>query len=235
MMRDQDFGVIRLRAFGTYDFRVSEPRLFLKEVVGTDHNFRVDEFADTMRSRLVSIFADSLATAKVPALEVASRYSELGEALLPVINPITTAKYGVEISSFIVENVSVPPEVETAIDKRSSMSVVGNLNDYVKYQMGQGMEKGAGGGAAGTAAELAVGFGIAQQMMNQGALGTAPAGSGGAAPQAPDLMGLPEAARYLGVSEADVMASITAGELKAKKIGSQYRITKAAIDTFLAQ
>lgn len=232
MMRDQDFGILRLRAFGTYDFRVVEPRLFLKEVVGTDHNFRVDEFAETMRSRLVSVFADSLATAKVPALDIAARYTELGEALLPIINPMVTAKYGIEIPSFIVENVSVPPEVEEAIDKRSGMAAVGNLNDYVKYQMGQGMAKGTGGGAAGTAAELAVGFGIAQQMMQQGGLTTPGTGS---APQAPDLMGLPEAARFLGVSEADVMAAITEGTLKAKKIGSQYRITKAAIDAFLAE
>src|SRR5437667_234594 len=93
MLRDQDFGVIRLRAFGTYDFKVIEPRLFLKEVAGTDQNFRLDEFADTMRSRLVSVFTDSLATAKVPALDVAARYSELGDALLPVINPIVGAKY----------------------------------------------------------------------------------------------------------------------------------------------
>ncbi|HVQ62901.1 MAG TPA: SPFH and helix-turn-helix domain-containing protein [Terriglobia bacterium] len=231
MMRDQDFGIVRLRAFGTYDFRVVEPRLFLKEVVGTDQNFRVDEFAETMRSRLVSIFADSLATAKIAALDIASRYTELGEALLPIINPIVAAKYGVEFPSFILENVSVPPEVEEAIDKRSSMSAVGNLNDYVKYQMGQGMGKGAGG-AGGTAAELAVGFGIAQQMMKEGAI-TSPAA--GAPSQAPDLMGLPEAARFLGVTEADVMAAITEGGLKAKKIGSQYRITKAALDAFLAE
>jgi len=233
MMRDQDFGIIRMRAFGTYDFRVVAPRLFLKEVVGTDHNFRLDEFGDTMRSRLVSVFTDSLATAKVPALEVAARYTELGDALLPIINPITTTKYGIEITSFIVENVSVPPEVEEAIDKRSSMSAIGNLNDYVKYQMGQGLEKGGGAGAAGTAAELAVGFGLAQEMMRQGGI-TSPSSAAGVS-QAPDLMGLAEAARYLGVTEADVMASITAGDLKAKKIGSQYRITKAAIDAFLAQ
>ena len=231
MMRDQDFGIVRLRAFGTYDFRVVEPRLFLKEVVGTDQNFRVDEFAETMRSRLVSIFADSLATAKIAALDIASRYTELGEALLPIINPIVAAKYGVEFPSFILENVSVPPEVEEAIDKRSSMSAVGNLNDYVKYQMGQGMGKGAGG-AGGTAAELAVGFGIAQQMLKEGGI---PSPAAGAPSQAPDLMGLPEAARFLGVTEADVMAAITEGGLKAKKIGSQYRITKAALDAFLAE
>lgn len=244
MLRDQDFGIIRLRAFGTYDFRVTEPRLFLKEVVGTDQNFRLDEFADTMRSRLVSVFTESLATAKVPALDVAARYSELGEALLPVINPVVSAKYGIEIASFVVENVSVPPEVEEAIDKRSSMSAVGNLNDFVKFQMAQGMGKG-NGGPGGAAAEMAVGFGIAQQMMQQqGGIATptpapataAPTGgtAASAPPTAPDLMGVPEVAKYLGVTETDVMASITAGDLKAKKIGTQYRITKAAVDAFLA-
>ncbi|WP_428940545.1 SPFH domain-containing protein [Fontivita pretiosa] len=241
MMRDQDFGVIRLRAFGTYDFRVVQPRLFLKEVVGTDHNFRLDEFQDTMRSRLVSVFSDSLASARIPALDVASRYQELGEALLPAINPQTIARYGIEIVSFIVENVSVPPEVEQAIDKRSSMSAIGNLNDYVKYQLGQGLATG-GGGAGGTAAEMAVGFGIAQEMMRQGAIAppqsTSPSGDTATSPGHPqaaaDLMGVPEVARYLGVSEADVLAAITAGDLKAKKIGTQYRITKAAVDAFLA-
>lgn len=247
MMRDKDFGIVRLRAFGTYDFRVTDPRLFLKEVVGTDQNFRLDEFADTMRSRLVSVFTDSLATAKIPALDVASRYGELGDALLPLINPIVGSKYGLEIASFIVENVSVPPEVEAAIDKRSSMSAIGNLNDYVKYQMGQGMAQGGGGGGpGGAAAEMAVGFGIAQEMLKGSGLTNSTSPSGGTATSAPaatssssagaaDLLGLPEAAQYLGVTEADVMAVITSGELKAKKIGSQYRITKSAIDSYLAQ
>ena len=93
--------------------------------------------------------------------------SELGEALLPLINPVVGAKYGLQIASFIVENVSVPPEVEAAIDKRSSMAAVGNLNDFVKYQMAKGMEQPGGGGAAGTASQLAVGFAIAQQLMQQ--------------------------------------------------------------------
>jgi membrane protease subunit (stomatin/prohibitin family) len=119
-----------------------QPATFLREVAGSDHNFRLDEFNDTMRSRIVSLFTDAIASAKVPVLDVRSRYSELGDALLPMINPAVTAKYGLEITSFIVENVSVPPEVESAIDKRSSMTAIGNLNDYVKYQMAQGLEKG---------------------------------------------------------------------------------------------
>src|SRR4051812_11390799 len=139
MMRDADFGIVRLRAYGTYDFRIVDVPRFLKEVAGTDDHFRLDEFNDTMRSRIVSVFSDALASAKVPALDVASRYGELGEALLPLINPVIGVKYGLEMTSFIVENVSVPPEVEQAIDKRSSMAAVGNLNDYVKFQMAQGM------------------------------------------------------------------------------------------------
>src|SRR5688500_19291638 len=99
MMRDDDLGIVRARAFGTYDFKIIEPKLFLKEVAGSDHNFRLDEFAETMRSRIVSIFSDALASSGVPVLDVATRYSELGDALLPLINPLTIAKYGIEIRS----------------------------------------------------------------------------------------------------------------------------------------
>src|SRR5215207_9253017 len=166
MMRDADFGIVRVRAFGIYDFRIVEPKLFLKEVAGSDQHFRLDEFADTMRSRIVSLFSEALAEAKIPVLDVATRYSEVGEALLPLINPVVTTKYGLEMTSFILENVSVPPEVEQAIDKRSSMAAVGNLNDYVKFQMAQGLEKG-GSGVGGIGAEMAVGMAMANQMINQ--------------------------------------------------------------------
>lgn len=124
MMRDNDLGIVRARAFGTYDFKIVDPKLFLKEVAGTDNHFRLDEFADVMRSRIVSIFSEALAEARVPVLDVAMRYSELGDALLPAINPITQSKYGIQITSFVIENVSVPPEVEQAMDKRSSMSAI---------------------------------------------------------------------------------------------------------------
>jgi len=238
MMRDADFGIVRLRAFGTYDFRVVEPARFLKEVAGTDQHFRLDEFADVMRSRIVSVFSDALASSKVPALDVASRYTELGDALLPLINPVVREKYGIEMTSFILENVSVPPEVEAAIDKRSSMAAVGNLNDYVKYQMAQGLEKG-GSGVGGLGAELAVGASIAQQMLNQpggiAAQATQPAAPAAAAAGAalPELVGPAEAAAALGVAESDVIASLEAGDLKGRKIGTQWRITKAALRDFL--
>jgi excisionase family DNA binding protein len=242
MMRDDDFGVVRVRAFGTYDFKVVDPQTFLREVAGSDHNFRLDEFADTMRSRIVSIFTDAVASAKIPVLDVASRYTELGDALLPLINPAVTSKYGLEIKSFIVENVSVPPEVEQAIDKRSSMAAIGNLNEYVKYQMGKGFESGGTGpGAAGTAAELAVGFGLAQQMMQQGFAGgqatptIAVATPAAGASALPELLSPGEAAQALGVSEADVMAVLESGDLKGKKIGTTWRIPRAALATYMTQ
>ncbi len=244
MMRDQDFGIVRVRAYGTFDFRITDPKLFLKEVAGSDNHFRLDEFADTMRSRIVSIFSEALATAKVPVLDLATRYSELGAALLPAINPIVSSKYGIEFPSFILENASVPPEVEAAIDKRSSMGAIGNLNDYVKFQMAEGMAKGGGAGAP---AEMAMGFAMAQEMMKNTNLsaggGTTPPPIPGATTTPPavptaapavDILTPAQVAQTLGVTEADVISSLEAGDLKGKKIGTQYRITKAALDEFLA-
>ena len=236
MLRDNDFGIVRVRAFGTYDFKVVDPKIFLKEVAGSDHNFRLDEFSDTMRSRIVSIFTDAIASAKIPVLDVASRYTELGEALLPLINPAIMTKYGIEIGSFIVENVSVPPEVEQAIDKRSSMGAIGNLNDYVKFQMAQGMEKG--GSAGGVATEMAVGLAMAQQMMQQGL--TNPQAAKTAAPAAagtglPELLSPGDIANALKVSEGDVLAILESGELAGKKIGSTWRIKRSSLDEFLAK
>ncbi len=239
MMRDADFGIVRLRAYGIYDFRVVDVKKFLKEVAGTDDHFRLDEFNDTMRARIVSVFSDALANAKIPALDVAARYTELGGALLPLINPAIGEKYGLEMTSFVVENVSVPPEVEAAIDKRSSMAAVGNLNDYVKFQMAQGMEKGGNAGVGGIGAEMAVGMAMAQQMINQTG-GIMAQGTPGIAAPAPaaaaavnDLMTPAQVAQTLGVGEADVMSSLESGDLKGKKIGTQWRVTRAAVDSFL--
>src|SRR4030095_9724003 len=167
---------------------------------------------------IVSVFSDALAAAKIPALDVASRYTELGSALLPLINPAIGAKYGLEMTTFIVENVSVPPEVEEAIDRRSSMAAVGNINDYVKFQMAQGLEKD-GGGPGGMAAEMAVGMAMAQQMLQQSG-GIMAQSTPGVAPPTPPPAGAPQlytpaqVAQMLGVSESDVVASLDAGDLK---------------------
>jgi excisionase family DNA binding protein len=236
MLRDADFGIVRARAYGIFDFHVTDVKLFLKEVAGTDDHFRLDEFADTMRSRIVSVFSDALASAKVPVLDLAARYAELGQALLPLINPAVTGKYGIEISSFIVENVSVPPEVEQAIDQRGSMAAIGNLNDFVKFQMAESMTKGGGeaGGMAGTAAGLGAGLAMGRQMMEaMNTAQTTPAAGPSSAFASPELLGAADVAKALGVSEADVLATLEKGDLKGKKIGSTWRVTKTALDEYL--
>jgi excisionase family DNA binding protein len=150
-----------------------------------------------------------------------------------LINPALRERYGIEMPSFVIENVSVPPEVEAAIDKRASMAAVGNLNDYVKYQMAQGFEKG-GAGVGGVGAEMAVGMSMAQQMMNQpGGITAQTTPAAGASSGVPETMGPADAAKALGVSESDVIASLEAGDLKGKRIGTQWRITKTALADFL--
>lgn len=247
MLRDPDFGIVRVRAFGTYDFKVVDVPTFLREVAGTDHQFRLDEFSETMRSRLVSVITDAIASSKVPALDLASRYTELGEALLPALNPELVRRYGIELGAFVIENVSVPPEVEQAIDKRASMGAIGNLNDYIKLQMAESIGRGdlmGGGGLAGTAAQMGIGLTMGHQMMAAmaapqaipAAAPVAAAAPGAATPAAPgpQLLGVAEVAQLLGVSEADVVATLEEGSLKGKKIGATWRIPRQAVDDFLA-
>ena len=224
MLRDPDLNVVRVRAYGTYDFRVRDPKLFLREVAGTDDRFSLDDFSTAMRSRIVSVFSAALADSRIPVLDAAAQYTKLGQALLPLINPALTEKYGVEMASFVVENVSVPPEVEQAIDKRSSMSAVKDLNEFVKYQMAQGMGSG-GVGVAAIGPEMAAGMQVAQQMMNQAGAGVAVA----------DVLTPAQVAAMLSVSEADVITSLEAGDLQGKKIGPQWRVTRDAVKAFLGQ
>ena len=233
MMRDQDFGIVRVRAFGTYDFKIIEPPKFLKEVAGTDNHFRLDEFADVMPSRLVSVFSDALAGSKVPVLDVATPCSRAGRGAPAADQPGAQGEgTASRWRSFVVENVSVPPEVEQAIDKRSSMAAVGNLNDYVKFQMAQGFEKG-GAGAGGIGAEIAVAWPwptrcwisrVVRRRRPRRLRRFAAAATG-----IPETLGPADAAKLLGVSEADVIASLDAGGLKGKHIGTQWRVTSPQI------
>jgi len=230
MVHDDTLGIVRLRAFGTFDFRIVDARVFLREVAGSNRDFKLDEFSATMQSRLVSLFADALATARLKLEDLASRYRELGEALLPVVNDVMTSQYGVGVTSFTVQNISVPSEVERAIDKRGSMTEIGNMNDYVKFQMAQGMARARSSG--GIATELAVGLSVAQQVLGKsGGLGSVLAPSEAAA--TPELLSPADAARTLGVPESDVMKIIESGELPSKKIGDSYRITRGALQQYI--
>jgi len=227
MMRDDVLGVVRVRAFGTYDFRVVNPRKFLRDVAGSDRDFTLDEFSGTLQSRLVSLFSDAIASAKLAVADLAGRYREIGATLLPAVNAVTSAQYGLEVTAFAIENVSLPSEVEQAIDRRASMTSIRDLDEYVKYQLAQGMEKG--GSAGGMATELAVGLAVAQQVMQkQGGLGSPATGL-------PELLSPADAGAAIGVPEADVLKAIESGALPSKKIGDSYRVTRAALQKFLSE
>lgn len=163
MMRDADFGMVRVRAFGTYAFRIADAKLFLKEVVGTNWKYTTDEIVDQLRNYLVAGFAEAIAESKMPVLDLYSHYDDMGDTLTKLMSPKINA-LGIELIDLLVENVSVPPEVEQAIDTRSKMGAVGDLNNYMKFQAADAMVKGAEnpGGAGGLGAQIAAG-----QMMGQ--------------------------------------------------------------------
>lgn len=160
MMRDPDFGIVRVRSFGSYVIQVKNPAEFIKKVVGTDGNFTKDGITEQIRNLIVSRFADVIGQSKIPVLDFAGRYQEMGSFLAEQIGP-SVADYGLELVTMLIENVSVPPEVEAAIDKRSSMGAVGNLDQYMKFQAANAME---GGGAASDAMGMGMGFAMANQM-----------------------------------------------------------------------
>lgn len=183
MLRDAEFGPIRLRAFGTYAMRVEDPGVFIKEIVGTDGHFTRDEITDQLRNIVVSRFGDLLGECKIPALDLAGNYDELGRFISDRITPNFKA-YGLELTDFYVENISLPEEVEKALDKRSSMNVIGNMQQYTQFQAAEAIEHAAqnpgGGGLA--AGGLGAGMGLAMgQQMGQ-AMSQPPQPPGGAMP-----------------------------------------------------
>jgi Putative virion core protein (lumpy skin disease virus) len=141
MMRDPEFGPVRLRAYGTYTIRVTDPALFMTEIVGTDGEFTTDEIAFQLRNVVVSRFSNALAKSGIAVLDMAGHTDELAEMLRKRIAP-ELAAYGIETPTLLIENVSLPAEVEKVLDKRTSMGIVGDLGKYAQFQAGRGDGRG---------------------------------------------------------------------------------------------
>ncbi|MFO0835256.1 MAG: SPFH domain-containing protein [Phycisphaerales bacterium] len=188
MRRDPEFGPVRLRAFGTYAMRVSDPGALIKQVVGTAARFTEEGINEQLRNVIVSRFTDTLGESKIPMLDLAGNLNELGEFVAGAIRPEFNT-YGLELTKLLIENISLPPEVEAALDKRSSMGLVGNLQQYAQFQAANAMEAAAKNpGSAGDGAGMAMGFVMAQQMA--GALNAgAPGGHAGGAGTPPPIPG----------------------------------------------
>ncbi|MFI7643012.1 SPFH domain-containing protein [Nonomuraea sp. NPDC049400] len=160
MVRDPEFGPVRLRAFGAYAARVTDARALLRELAGTDPQFRTEEVEGYLRQMVVGRLAHALGTAGVPVLDLAANQHEMGRRLAEALTA-DLAAVGIAIPNFTIENISLPPEVEQAVDKRSQMGVVGDLGEYARFQAAEALEN-AGGAAEG----MGLGMGIAagQQM-----------------------------------------------------------------------
>jgi membrane protease subunit (stomatin/prohibitin family) len=191
MLRDPDFGPIRLRAFGTYNLQCVDPRALLTQLVGTDAAFETGEVTELLRSFIVTAFADMVGSSEIAALDLAANYGTLSEDLRQRVVSQIDDEFGLDVPQLFIVNVSLPEDVEEALDKRTSMGVIGDMERFQQYQMGQAMEAAAANPSGGGAAEgmgLGMGFAMANQMMGRaGVGGTVPgtAPPGGAAPPPP--------------------------------------------------
>lgn len=165
MMRDAEFGPVRIRAFGSYAMHVADPATFLRQLVATDPSFEAYEISNQLRNAIVSRFVDVIGQEKIPVLELAGNYERIGKLALDRIGP-DLAKMGLALTAFYIENISLPPEVEKVLDKRTEMNVLGNLDQYTKYQTAGAIVEAAKnpGGIAGVGAGIGAGFAVAGQM-----------------------------------------------------------------------
>jgi membrane protease subunit (stomatin/prohibitin family) len=184
MLRDPEFGPTRIRAFGTYAVRVADPALFLREIVGTDGEFTKDEITYQIRNIIVQEFSRVIAQSGIPVLDMAANTDDMGKLVAArIAEPV--AAYGLAIPEFYIENISLPPAVEAALDKRTSMGIVGDLARYTQFQTAEAMTApgGAAGGAMASGVGAGIGMAMGAQMARQGPWGAAP----GAAPPPPPV------------------------------------------------
>ncbi|SFV67074.1 Putative virion core protein (lumpy skin disease virus) [hydrothermal vent metagenome] len=167
MVRDPEFSMVRLRAFGTYEIRISDPEHFLKEIVGTDGHFTVDEIDEQLRNLILSKFATILGESNIPVLDLASNYENFSNYVSERIAP-HFGEYGLELTKILVENISLPNEVEKALDKRTSREVTGDLDKHLKYQTGEALGNSGGGGSSiGDMIGMGAGIALGQEMTNK--------------------------------------------------------------------
>ncbi len=188
MLRDPEFGPLRLRAFGSYAVRVEDAATFMREIVGTDGDFTQEKIAGQIRNIVVQKVSRVLAASGIPALDMAANTKDLSDVVGKAIAP-TLAEYGLAMPELYIENISLPPEVEKVLDQRTSMGIVGDLNKYTQFSAAQAMQKAAEGGESGMGTGLGAGMGMGMGMGMAQAMGQAMGGqaapAAGSAPPPP--------------------------------------------------
>lgn len=188
MLRDADFGPLRIRAFGTYALRAVDPKILLKELVGTDGVFEANEVGELLRSIIVEAFTDMIGQARIAALDLAANYRSLSEQLRQRVRERIDDEYGLDVPALFIVNVSLPAEVEKALDTRTSMGVIGDMARYQQFQMGSAIMAAAQnpGSGAGQGLGIGAGFALAQQLVqSQAGLGHPGSGAAAAPPPPP--------------------------------------------------
>ena len=166
MVRDPEFSMVRLRAFGTYEIRITDPKQFMNEIVGTDNHFTVDEIDDQLSNLIISKFTTILGESNIPVLDLASNYEKFSEYISEKIAPYF-GEYGLHLTKILVENISLPSNVEEALDKRSSREITGNLDEHIKYQTGEALgseNSGSMGDMVGMGAGIAIGQSMSESL-----------------------------------------------------------------------
>jgi len=182
MLRDPEFGPIRLRAFGTYALKAVEPKALLTELIGTDGVVEADEVTELMRSIISSAMADMLAEKQVAALDLASKYTEFSEELRKYVQERVDDEYGLAVPQLIIVNISFPEAVEKALDTRTSIGVLGDMNKFQQYSLGEAMRESAQHGGGGEGIGLGMGVAMAGRMMNTPGIGLGAPASGAPVP-----------------------------------------------------
>ncbi len=235
--RDSELGMVRLRAYGTYTMQVNDPLLLVNKMVGGREAYTTSAIQDQLSLIIGQSIFDMLGETLKSVLDLGRLYDEISAGVKAKVKD-AFASFGLDLKVFALGAITPPEEVQKMIDEATSMRAVGE-RDFLRYSTARGVREAAAAGGGGgdlTGAGVGLGAGIgmgaamAQQFQTMGAGG----GAAPAAPAAPDIMTLSEAAAYMRVGEDDVLAAINEGQLKAKKIGTSYRISRKAIEEFLA-
>ena len=249
-LRDTDLGLVRLRGFGHYTMQIADPKRFVDQFVGTQGMYRTGQIDDFLRSAIISRMTDMWGENMTSILDLPRLFDELSAAMRATLQD-DFAAMGLALKQFRIVSISPTEETAKAIDERASMGAIGDMNAYMQFKTARALGDAAQqpGGAGGTGEGLGLGAGIGLGAGMAGMITNAMNASQGAAQPnggaqsqpastqpavAPAVMTLEQAAAYVQVSPADIQALIDDGSLQAKRIGSQYRIARRAIDDFLA-
>src|SRR5437588_5247796 len=187
-IRDKEFGAIRMRGYGIYAYKIADPKVFHQKISGTRDIYRVGDLEGQLRNTIVARMTDSFAQSTVPFLDMAANQELLGQKIAENLKP-AYADFGLSLESFVVENISLPDELQKMLDQRISMNMIGDMSKYTQFQVAQSMPIAAaneGGGAAGVGVGLGAGMTMANSMLNAMKPGpAAPEAPAAAAPTAP--------------------------------------------------